>query len=1045
VTSLTSKTTPDVQLPAGLFNISALCSRIANREVPRTEADLQSDIKAFLLTAPFALHDAEVHNVLLESPAGQRRRIDIEVGFAVIEVKKDLRRAGVLADAVTQLAGYVKDRTATLQQRYVGVLTDGAVWHLYHLINDELAKVSTFELDSTRPNVERLTIWLEGILATAQQLTPTPTEIERRLGATSTSYDLDFADLLALYRANATHPNVVLKRQLWARLLTTALGTNFVDSDELFVNHSLLVATGELVAHAVLGFKVTEEHPATLLSGKLFHDIQILGVVEADFFDWPLDIVSGDRFIVGLARRLARFNWADVEHDVMKILYESVINADQRKRLGEYYTPDWLAEKVVIDTVTSPLQTRVLDPACGSGTFLFHAVRHHLTAAYAAGMSTPDALKSACVNVIGVDVHPVAVALARVTYLLALDLDGALSHAERPALAVPVYLGDSLQWSRYNDGQLFSSEVLRISTRTTTDLVADGVLPLDEFGEADLRFPESLLNNAANFDQLINALANLTTDNRAHGSVPGLSGVFRRFAITGDQQPIVIATFKRMCELHDQGRNHIWGYYIRNLVRPVWLGLPDNRVDALVGNPPWLSYRYMTPAMQEAFKTLSTQHGMWAGAAVATNQDLSALFVARTVELYLRIDGRFGFVMPQAVLTRPQYEGFRSGNYAAVNASAATVAFGKPWDLSDVKPAFFPVKSSVIIGTRTALEAARLPSDASRWTGKGVTSSMAWNDAETHVTIDNHQVKVARNAPLSPFHTRFAQGATIVPRMLFYVDRGNTSGRLGAGAGRVPVSSARTRNEKLPWKNLATHTGTVENISMFRVLDGQSLVPFATRDAHDAVLPWNGKRLIEDTDPDLDMFPGLAQWWRTANDIWQANRSSERLTLRDQLDYRSKLTDQLPATGQRVVYSSSGMYLAASRVTDTAAVIDNSLYWAAASTEAEALYLVGVLNADATTTAVRPLQAKGQHNPRHFHKYPWQLPIPDYVPTNELHQRLVELARDAEALVGGLDLPTNRKFEAVRRDVRTALQQSGIASQLDDAVRSLLDLPNPSL
>jgi hypothetical protein len=37
----------------------------------------------------------------------------------------------------------------------------------------------------------------------------------------------------------------------------------------------------------------------------------------------------------------------NVERDVLKVLYESVISASTRKALGEYYTPDWLANAMV--------------------------------------------------------------------------------------------------------------------------------------------------------------------------------------------------------------------------------------------------------------------------------------------------------------------------------------------------------------------------------------------------------------------------------------------------------------------------------------------------------------------------------------------------------------------------------------------------------------------------------------------------------------------------------------------------------------------------
>jgi len=52
--------------------------------------------------------------------------------------------------------------------------------------------------------------------------------------------------------------------------------------------------------------------------------------------------------------------------------------------------------------------------------------------------------------VLGVDVHPVAVTLARVTYLLAIGRDR-LAAADRPAFTVPVYLGDSVQWGQNAD------------------------------------------------------------------------------------------------------------------------------------------------------------------------------------------------------------------------------------------------------------------------------------------------------------------------------------------------------------------------------------------------------------------------------------------------------------------------------------------------------------------------------------------------------------------------------------------------------------------
>src|SRR2546425_672398 len=197
-------------------------------------------------------------------------------------------------------------------------------------------------------------------------------------------------------------------------------------------------------------------------TGDKFADAGIYGVVEADFFDWVLEVEGGEPFIRTLAKRLMRFVWSDVNQDILKILYENFIGRETRKRLGEYYTPDWLAEVMVAETIKDPLKTRVLDPACGSGTFLFHAVKRYIAAAEAAGHGIAKLLTGVTRHVVGMDLHPVAVTLARVTYILAIGRHK-LTHPKRGDIQIPRYLGDSFQWREQNV-DLFSAGNLVIRT-----------------------------------------------------------------------------------------------------------------------------------------------------------------------------------------------------------------------------------------------------------------------------------------------------------------------------------------------------------------------------------------------------------------------------------------------------------------------------------------------------------------------------------------------------------------------------------------------------
>ena len=62
-------------------------------------------------------------------------------------------------------------------------------------------------------------------------------------------------------------------------------------------------------------------------------------------------------------------------NDYVKQIYETVIPKELRHALGEYYTPDWLAQYTIEQSLSLGTKhftnTRFLDPTCGSGTFLF--------------------------------------------------------------------------------------------------------------------------------------------------------------------------------------------------------------------------------------------------------------------------------------------------------------------------------------------------------------------------------------------------------------------------------------------------------------------------------------------------------------------------------------------------------------------------------------------------------------------------------------------------------------------------------------------------
>ena len=158
---------------------------------------------------------------------------------------------------------------------------------------------------------------------------------------------------------------------------------------------------------------------------------------------------------------------------------------------------------MVAAAVDKPLEQRVIDPACGSGTFLFHAVRALLCAARASGMPPAAAARRAADKIAGIDIHPVAVILARVTYILALM--PALREEHPGDMALPVYLGDALQWNLARTGEEGEHPDLLADKDTLEIFVSADDSSGGASAPATLLFPAAVMSDTGKFDRLTTA------------------------------------------------------------------------------------------------------------------------------------------------------------------------------------------------------------------------------------------------------------------------------------------------------------------------------------------------------------------------------------------------------------------------------------------------------------------------------------------------------------------------------------------------------------
>ena len=63
---------------------------------------------------------------------------------------------------------YVSERTQQRGRRYVGILTDGAEWHCYHLAESGLQDVAQITIAGKHPDADALMLWLDGVICATQ-------------------------------------------------------------------------------------------------------------------------------------------------------------------------------------------------------------------------------------------------------------------------------------------------------------------------------------------------------------------------------------------------------------------------------------------------------------------------------------------------------------------------------------------------------------------------------------------------------------------------------------------------------------------------------------------------------------------------------------------------------------------------------------------------------------------------------------------------------------------------------------------------------------
>lgn len=948
----------------------------------------------------------------------------------IIEFENDLRRSGT--HAKEQLAGYLLGQFRQGEgYNFTLIASDLITWKVYAPDVSQLNDLGSYteetlllaeNMDASFTlkdgNEEDFYYWIDRYLFREEKQKATLKRIEQAFGYQSQTFIESYRQLSVWFEEAKRFGEIQVSIEQWKRFLSIAYG-KFDAADSTFLIHTYLSVFSKMLAYTIVSGDdyIDETELKGVLNGSIFSKYQIRNFIENDFFHF----ICSDRAFAKLkkvfrllAQEIASFDFAHVDEDVLKGVYQELIDLDTRHALGEYYTPDWLCERVVQEFSFKPTD-RILDPSCGSGSFLRAAI-HRLKDLNPS--MTADQV-NACIY--GIDIHPLSVQIAKTTVLIAL---GKEVRKLRKPIRINVMMANTLLTPEGTSdlfGERFTVSIDKQRKSVNTAILEDSQL-----------YDEAL--------DLCESLAEQTVG-KAKVSAKDFGNILGKIAKGTLTQNIIDSfyeIYQSLKKVKEDGRDTIWKFILSNTYKPYFM---RGKFDYIVGNPPWFTYSSIkNEEYQDQLLRLAQHYKVKpTRGSLMPHLEIAAIFLAHCTSYFLRSaekgagiqNGKLAFVLPGIFFRGDQHDNTRSGKAKGFKLTSA-------WDLSEVSPLFrilscvlFAEKANVIRelpkgGLPGITFEGRLPNHncnlivaSKRLKEEPVKFFYSSLGKSTALTTTKSKKEIKPN----PYKPLFKQGATIVPRTLYFVDvEGGLPEDLEDRILTIKTSETVKPDAKTPWKGLDL-SGQIESRYLFSTALSKSIFPYCVYGFELVVLPiavnrdTQGRASIEMLSPDKIMRNGdllASRWFRNCDTLWNINRTEKNraITSYDYLNWQNKLVDQNLNARYLVVYNASAKDANAG-VLDRD---DNSLPFLAESIcytfstdeELEAYYLSALLNSGFANAMIKDFQAKGLFGERHVHKKILDVYFPKFNPSIEEHVGLAEACRklsiEAREFIAAKDL-----------------------------------------
>jgi hypothetical protein len=376
-----------------------------------------------------------------------------------------------------------------------------------------------------------------------------------------------------------------------------------------------------------------------LESGRLFADAGVLNMLAGDFFSWYRYDPSWGELAAKVEKLVTYLGTANFDvtkktpestRDLFKGLYQSFVPRALRHAMGEFYTPDWLAGHLLDELEWSP-ESPLLDPTCGSGTFLLEALRRRLCSDAFSARRTAKELVD---GLYGIDLNPLAVLAARASFTVFLSPH---LNPEQP-IRLPFFLADALNPTRL-EGDIYVHELQT------------------ELGRKSFRVPQELVCRDDFFD-IFNRLRELIDANfDEHRILVQLTGEFGLTGFNAPEEEAWKETIRSLVSMHKRRWNGIWCPILAD--RFAAGAIPP--VDHVCGNPPWVKWSHLPPDYAAFIKDRCMAMGVfsedrWVG---GIESDISTVITFAVIDQWLAPGGRLAFLITGPVFTNESSQGFR--------------------------------------------------------------------------------------------------------------------------------------------------------------------------------------------------------------------------------------------------------------------------------------------------------------------------------------------------------------------------------------------------